>query len=106
MCVISCAQIVAAVNGPAIGIGVTLLPHCDVVFASTTATFWTPFARIAVVPEFCSSYLFPMVMVRISTPFQARVARAVSDANDVIVVHPAGLVSRERDVAAWEGIQC
>ncbi|CAI5506630.1 unnamed protein product [Closterium sp. Naga37s-1] len=47
--------LVAAVNGPAIGIGVTLLPHCDLVFAADSATFWVPFLRIALVPEFGSS---------------------------------------------------
>ena len=56
------AQVIAAVNGPAVGIGVTLLPHCDVVYASTTSSFWTPFSRIAVVPEFCSSVTFPAIM--------------------------------------------
>lgn len=49
----------AAVNGPAIGIGVTLLMHCDLVYCTQGATFWTPFTRIALVPEFCSSVLFP-----------------------------------------------
>ncbi|KAL4147468.1 hypothetical protein PRNP1_011224 [Phytophthora ramorum] len=54
--------LVAAVNGPAIGIGVTLLMHCDVVFAADSATFWTPFLRIGVVPEFASSYTFPHLL--------------------------------------------
>lgn len=45
----------AAVNGPAVGIGVTLLLHCDLVFCLESATFWIPFNRLALVPEFCSS---------------------------------------------------
>ena len=53
--------LVAAVNGPAVGIGVTLLTHCDFCYAATSATFWTPFVRVAVVPEFCSSMLFPRI---------------------------------------------
>jgi len=52
----------AAVNGPAVGIGTTLLLHCDLVYCSTTATFWTPFSRIALVPELCSSVTFPSRM--------------------------------------------
>ena len=48
---------VAAVNGPAIGIGVTLLLHCDLVYCTQKSTFWVPFTRIAFVPEFCSSVL-------------------------------------------------
>lgn len=54
--------LIAAVNGPAVGIGVTLLPHCDVAYASNDATFWVPFARIAVVPEFCSSVTLPRIL--------------------------------------------
>ncbi|EGZ09847.1 hypothetical protein PHYSODRAFT_361865 [Phytophthora sojae] len=54
--------LVAAVNGPAIGIGVTLLMHCDLVYAADSATLWTPFLRIGVVPEFASSYTFPHLL--------------------------------------------
>lgn len=39
--------IVAAVNGPAVGIGATLLFHCDIVVCTPQATFWTPFTRLA-----------------------------------------------------------
>jgi peroxisomal 3,2-trans-enoyl-CoA isomerase len=54
--------LVAAVNGPAVGIGVTLLPHCDLVYCTDNSTFWTPFSRIAIVPEFSSSQTFVEAM--------------------------------------------
>jgi peroxisomal 3,2-trans-enoyl-CoA isomerase len=50
--------VAAAVQGPAVGIGVTLLMHCDLVFCSSRATFWVPFTRLALVPELCSSVTF------------------------------------------------
>jgi peroxisomal 3,2-trans-enoyl-CoA isomerase len=50
--------IAAAVQGPAVGIAVTLLMHCDLVHASKVATFWAPFTRLALVPELCSSVTF------------------------------------------------
>jgi len=49
--------VVAAVTGPAIGIGVTLLLHCDLVFLAAGATLSMPFVSLGLVPEFASSLL-------------------------------------------------
>ena len=54
--------IIAAVDGVAIGIGTTMLFHCDFVLASTTATFSTPFIHLGLVPEGASSLLMPRTM--------------------------------------------
>ena len=54
--------IIAAVDGIAIGIGTTLLFHCDYVLASTTTTFSTPFIHLGLVPEGASSLLAPRAM--------------------------------------------
>ena len=54
--------IVAAVNGVAVGIGFTMLAHCDLVIAAESARFRTPFASLGVAPEAASSYLFPLRM--------------------------------------------
>jgi enoyl-CoA hydratase/carnithine racemase len=54
--------IVASVDGIAIGIGTTMLFHCDYVVASTAATFSTPFIHLGLVPEGASSLLAPPAM--------------------------------------------
>jgi enoyl-CoA hydratase/carnithine racemase len=52
--------IVAAVNGRAVGVGVTMLLHCDMVYLAEEAFLITPFVNLAVVPEAASSLLMPL----------------------------------------------
>jgi peroxisomal 3,2-trans-enoyl-CoA isomerase len=62
---IECPKImIAGVNGPAIGMGCTMLCHFDFVYAVKSAYFSTPFTELAQTPELCSSYLFPQRLGR------------------------------------------
>lgn len=54
--------LVAAVNGAAIGVGTTMLAHCDLVVAAQSARFVMPFTSLGLVPEAGSSLLFPEIV--------------------------------------------
>jgi enoyl-CoA hydratase/carnithine racemase len=54
--------IIAAINGPAVGVGVTMTLPMDIRLASTNAKFGFVFARRGIVPEACSSYFLPRVV--------------------------------------------
>ncbi len=54
--------LIAAVNGIGVGIGLTLLPHCDLVFMSSSARLRAPFAALGVTVEAGNSYLLPLTL--------------------------------------------
>jgi enoyl-CoA hydratase/carnithine racemase len=54
--------LLAAVNGVAVGLGFTVLAHCDLVLVDAGARLRVPFAELGVPPEAASSFLFPAVM--------------------------------------------
>ena len=56
--------LLAAVNGSAVGLGFTMLAHCDLVFVSDNARLLAPFTTMGVAPEAASSYLLPRRMGR------------------------------------------
>ena len=74
--------IVAAVDGFAVGIGTTMLLHCDLVYASKSSIFMLPFINLGLVPEFASSqllekrtgYLKAAEMLMLGNKFDAKTA--------------------------------
>ena len=55
---------IAAVNGPAVGYGMTSIALCDMIYSVPDATFFTPFAKLAIAAEACSSISFTRIMGR------------------------------------------
>jgi enoyl-CoA hydratase/carnithine racemase len=83
---------IAAVDGLAVGIGTTLLFHCDLVYATPTASLRTPFLDLGLVPEAASSLLAPMRMgyarafelLVLGEPFSAERAREAGIINAIV----------------------
>src|SRR5580700_9300767 len=84
--------LVAAVQGNAVGVGTTMLLHCDLVFLADTAKLMTPFVNLALVPEAASSWLLPArighvrayAMFALGEPLDAATALACGLANAVV----------------------
>ncbi len=84
--------IVAAVCGPAVGIGTTLLLHCDLVYAGDNAAFSMPFVNLGLCPEAASSLLVPQMMgyhraaeaLLMGEPFMAEAALEVGLVNRIV----------------------
>ena len=97
--------IVAAVGGPAVGIGTTLLLHCDFVYAAPNARFQMPFVPLGIVPEFGSTFLLPLLagyqraaeLVLLGRPFTAEKAR---EAGIVTAVVPQEKLMEEAEKTA------
>ena len=97
--------VIAAVTGLAVGIGTTMLLHCDLVYVSQDARLSMPFVGLGLVPEFASSLMLPALvghakaaeLLMLGEPFGADQAVALGIANAVL---PAGdVIEHARRVA-------
>ena len=84
--------LLAAVCGPAVGIGTTMLFHCDLVYAGDNAAFSMPFVNLGICPEAASTLLVPQMMgyhraaevLMMGEPFMAEAALEVGLVNRVV----------------------
>ena len=84
--------VIAAVCGPAVGIGTTLLLHCDLVYAGDNAAFSLPFVNLGLCPEAASSLLLPQMLgyhraaeaLLLGEPFMAEAALEVGLVNRIV----------------------
>jgi len=84
--------LLAAVCGPAVGIGTTMLLHCDLVYAGDNAAFSMPFVNLGLCPEAASSLLVPQMLgyhraaeaLMLGEPFMAEAALEVGLVNRVL----------------------
>jgi len=84
--------LLAAVSGPAVGVGTTLLLHCDLVYAGDNAAFSMPFVNLGLCPEAGSSLLVPQMFgyhraaeaLLLGEPFMAEAALEVGLVNRVL----------------------
>lgn len=84
--------VVAAVGGPAVGIGTTMLLHFDLIFAAPDARFQLPFVPLGLLPEAASSLLLPMVagyqraaeLLLLGQPFTADKALAAGIVTEIV----------------------
>jgi len=84
--------VVAAVGGPAVGIGTTLLLHCDLVYAAENARFQLPFVPLGIIPEFGSTFMLPLLagyqraaeVLLLGQPFTAQKAHEIGIVTAVV----------------------
>ena len=84
--------LIAAVHGQTVGIGVTMLLHCDLVLAARTTQFSMPFVSLGLVPEAASSLLLPRLvggpraaeLLLLGQPFDAVTAQTLGVVNRVV----------------------